>query len=99
MVLVMHKWNGMLYASLLVQMVSSSGFDYGLASTSGLDLGATGIAYSSIASSIVVFAINLFVIWYKLGFSIEGKTQPFFIKSQKQRVFAYARRHEDWMEL
>ena len=95
----MHKWNGMLYASLLVQMVSSSGFDYGLASTSGLDLGATGIAYSSIASSIVVFAINLFVIWYKLGFSIEGKTQPFFIKSQKQRVFAYARRHEDWMEL
>ena len=71
----MHKWNGMLYASLLVQMVSSSGFDYGLASTSGLDLGATGIAYSSIASSIIVFAINLFVIWYKLGFSIEGMTE------------------------
>ena len=32
LVFVMHRWNGSLYLSLAVQMVASSGFDYGMAS-------------------------------------------------------------------
>ena len=32
LVFVMHQWSGALYLSLAVQMVASSGFDYGMAS-------------------------------------------------------------------
>ena len=43
LVIVMHKWSAMLYLSLFAQMLSSAGFDYGLASGRGMNLGAHGI--------------------------------------------------------
>ena len=72
LVIVMHKWNAMLYLSLFAQMLSSAGFDYGLASGRGMNLGAHGIAYSSVTSKTAVFLLNFIVVWFKLDFSFQG---------------------------
>ena len=72
LVFVMHQWNGMLYLILIVQMVASSGFDYGLASKNGADLGAMGIAYSSVLSNVIIFFASFFVVWIKLRFTYAG---------------------------
>ena len=72
LVIVMHKWNAMLYLSLFAQMLSSAGFDYGLASGRGMNLGAHGIAYSSVISKTAVFLLNFIVVWFKLDFSFQG---------------------------
>ena len=70
LVIVMHKWNAVLYLSLFIQMVSSSALDYGLASASGMNLGARGIAVSSVASNVLVFVFNFALVWRKLEFVV-----------------------------
>ena len=72
LVFVMHKWNAMLYLSLIAQMLTSSAFDYGLASAHGLNMGAIGIAYSSVFSKTLVFILNFAVVWIKLDFTYRG---------------------------
>ena len=70
-VFVMLEWKSMLYLILAIQMVTSSGFDYGFAIWA--DLKVLGIAYSSICSSFITFLISLIITWKKLGFSFQGK--------------------------
>ena len=69
LIFVMHQWNSILYLTLIVQMVTSAGFDYGLASENGANLGAMGIAYSSVSSSLVLFLISICFVWFKLHFN------------------------------
>ena len=69
LVFIMHKWNTVLYLSLIIQMCASSALDYGLASASGLNLGALGIAHSSVCSNFIVFLFNSGVVWRKLLFT------------------------------
>ena len=73
LVIIMHQWNGMIYMILLVRMVASSGFDYGLASKNGADLGAMGIAYSSVSSNVITFLFSFVIVWMKLKFTISGR--------------------------
>ena len=68
LVFVMLQLNGILYVTLIVQMVTSAGFDYGLASENGANLGAMGIAYSSVSSCFIVFLISFPFVWFKLDF-------------------------------
>ena len=69
-VFVMLEWNAMLYLTLVFQMVTSSGFDYGLAI--GADLEVMGIAYSSVCSSVIVFVVCFVITWTKLNFNVKG---------------------------
>jgi hypothetical protein len=71
LVFIMLEWNRMLYLTLTVQMVSSAGLDYGLASGHGANLGAMGIAYSSLGSSLIVLLISLIITWIKLDFKMD----------------------------
>ena len=69
LVFIMLQWNCILYSTLIVQMVTSAGFDYGFASENGANLGAMGIAYSSVSSSFIVFIISICFVWFKLDFN------------------------------
>ena len=69
-VFVMLQWNSMLYLTLIIQMILSSGFDYGLAI--GANLGVMGIAYSSVCSSFLTFMTCFIITWNKLSFTIQG---------------------------
>ena len=69
-VFVMLEWKSMLYLILVIQMATSSGFDYGFAIWA--DLKVLGIAYSSICSSSITFLISLIITWKKLSFSVQG---------------------------
>ena len=69
-VFVMLEWNGMLYLILIIQMVTSSGFDYALAI--GADLEVMGIAYSSVCSSLIVFVFCFAITWSKLKFNFKN---------------------------
>lgn len=70
-VFVMLQWNLALYLTLMIQMISSAGFDYGLAL--GADLEVMGIAYSSVCSSFIVFLVSLVITWRKLDYKIQGE--------------------------
>ena len=70
-VFVMLQWNSMLYLTLIIQMIASSGFDYGLAI--GADLEVMGIAYSSVCSSFIIFVVSFIITWKRLKFSFQGK--------------------------
>ena len=69
LVFIMLQWNGTLYITLIVQMLTSAGFDYGFASENGANLGAMGIAYSSVTSSLIMFLVSLIIVWFKLKFN------------------------------
>ena len=70
LVFIMRQWNSMLYLTLFVQMLFSSMLDYGFASTSGLNLGANGIAYSAVCTNIILLIICLLITWIKLDFQV-----------------------------
>ncbi len=67
LVMVMLEWNTMIYTTLVIQMVASVSFDYGFASQSGLDLGAFGIAYSSLATNSILFIVSMIIVTKKLN--------------------------------
>ena len=69
LIFVMLQWNCILYLTLIVQMVTSAGFDYRFASENGANLGVMGIAYSSVSSSIIAFIISICLVWFKLDFN------------------------------
>ena len=69
-VFVMLQWNSMLYLTLFIQMITTSGFDYGLAI--GAKLEVMGIAYSSVCSSLILFLSCLCITLRKLSFTMKG---------------------------
>ena len=69
----MLQWNGMLYLALFVQMVASISFDYGLASQNGANLGAMGIAFSSLSTNLILFIMTFLITVIKLQFTWKGK--------------------------
>ena len=68
LIIIMLELNKMLYVVMITQMISSVFFDFGFASTYGLDFGVIGIAYSSLASNIAVFMASFIVIIINLDF-------------------------------
>ena len=80
LVFIMLQWNGTLYITLIVQMLTSAGFDYGFASENGANLGAMGIAYSSVSTSLIMFLVSLIIVWFKLKFNFKevGYLMAFF---------------------
>ena len=86
-VMVMHDWNGAIYASLGVQMVSSITLDVLLVSQKVANLGAIGVALSSIGTAIFVLTINFAICWKKLNI---GKTD--FFGPQAIYSFSWFRR-------
>ena len=74
-VFVMLEWKSMLYFILVIQMVTSSGFDYGLAVVA--DMKVMGIAYSSVCSSFITFSFSLGIVWKKLDFSLSDVKNHF----------------------
>ena len=71
LVIIMHQWNKIIYIILVVQMLTSSGLDYGFTSETGANFGAMGIAYSSLISSLIVFIVSFFAVWVKLKFTVQ----------------------------
>jgi Na+-driven multidrug efflux pump len=67
-VFVMQEWNLVIYALLTVQMVVSIFCDYTFASQSWANLGAMGIAYSSLCSSSIVLVLTCAMTCKKLEF-------------------------------
>ena len=66
--MVMRNWNLPIYISLTAQMATSMTLDYLLASEKVANLGATGVALSSIGTSVVVLAVNSIICSMKLKF-------------------------------
>ena len=75
LVMILHKWNAMLYLTLFVQMASSMTLDFLLVSQMVADLGTSGVAYSSIGTSNLVLLVSLAIVWVKLGFSWDDLTR------------------------
>ncbi len=62
LVIVMLEWNSRIYIVLTSQMISMVVFDASLASSFGLDLGALGIAISTLSANLVVFIVSLILV-------------------------------------
>ena len=77
LVFIMRQWNNMLYVTLFVKMLFSAILDYGFASTSGLNLGANGIAYSTICTNIILLILCLSITWIKLDFQVMDLTSDY----------------------
>ena len=77
LVFIMRQWNCMLYLTLFVQMLFSAMLDYGFASASGLNLGANGIAYSTICTNFILLLICLLITWIKLDFHLMDLTSDY----------------------
>ena len=67
LVMVMLELNAMIYMVLAVQMISSIGFDFGFASKLGLNLGALGIAYSSLVTNLILLVVSIVIVVKKLN--------------------------------
>ena len=76
-IFVMRQWNNMLYATLFVQMIFSAVFDYGFASSFGLNLGAIGVAYSSIFTNVILLIVCFLITWIKLKFTLLDLTSEY----------------------
>lgn len=75
LVMIMYEMNIMIFLTLVIQMVSSISLDYTLASEKLANLGITGVALSSIGTSILVLMANFIICWKGLRFDITDLTR------------------------